>query len=128
MRTKLKILYIFIVFALILFAVVVPGTRGLINEWRTELKKVDDATVYETRKQVEDACRAMIASYKSDAMTYELYSDSENAEKQSWAEQARMRANKTAITYNEYILKNSFVWQGNIPDDICEELKTIQDN
>ena len=45
-------------------------------------------------------------------------------EKQSWAEQAKMRANITAASYNEYILKNSFVWDGNIPKDISEKLNT----
>lgn len=29
-----------------------------------------------------------------------------------------MRANKTAASYNEYVLKNSFIWNGNIPTDI----------
>ena len=36
-----------------------------------------------------------------------------------------MRANKTANTYNEYILKNSFVWEGNIPEDIEQKLNLI---
>lgn len=89
-------------------------------------KKIDDATNYTTIKKVEDTCRSMIASYKTDKATYELYIASENEEKQSWAEQAKMRANKTANTYNEYILKNSFVWQGNIPSDIDISLQLIK--
>lgn len=36
-----------------------------------------------------------------------------------------MRANKTASTYNNYILENSFVWSGNVPDDIAKELDYI---
>ena len=36
-----------------------------------------------------------------------------------------MRANKTANTYNEYILKNSFVFEGNIPTDIETRLMII---
>ena len=56
----------------------------------------------------------MIASYKSDVATYEQYKDSDNEEKQSWAEQAKMRANITANSYNEYILKNSYIWEDNI--------------
>lgn len=86
---------------------------------------MDDATAYGTRKEVEDTCRAMIASYTADIQTYELYRESESEEKQSWAEQARMRANKTAATYNEYVLKNSFVWEGNVPDDIRVNLDFI---
>ena len=89
-------------------------------------RKIDDATNYETLKKVEDTCRSMIASYESDRLTYEQYRDSDNEEKQSWAEQAKMRANKTAATYNNYILENSFVWAGNIPADIADELSFIE--
>ncbi|MBR5780419.1 MAG: hypothetical protein IKY27_00350 [Bacteroidales bacterium] len=88
--------------------------------------KIDDSTRYETKKKVEDTCRAMIASYESDKLTYEQYKDSDNEEKQSWAEQAKMRANKTASTYNNYILENSYVWSGNIPTDIKNELWYIE--
>ena len=96
------------------------------NSFEYAVKKVDDATNYETIKKVEDTCRAMISSYESDALTYEQYKDSDNEEKQSWAEQAKMRANKTASTYNNYILENSFVWEGNVPADIKNQLKTIE--
>lgn len=47
----------------------------------------------------------MISSYNSDKLIYEQYKDSDDEEKQNWAEQAKMRANKTANTYNNYILK-----------------------
>lgn len=86
------------------------------------VQKADDATAYSTRKQVEDTCRAMMASYTSDSLIYQQYKDSENEEKLSWAEQAKMRANKTAASYNEYVLKNSFVWNGNVPADIRTSL------
>lgn len=89
-------------------------------------QKIDDATNYDTRKEVEDSCRAMIASYEADKLTWEQYKDSESSEQQSWADQAKMRANRTAATYNNYILKNSFVWSENIPDDILSELKPIE--
>lgn len=89
-------------------------------------QKIDDATNYETIKKVEDSCRAMIASYESDRLVYQQYRDSDNAEKQSWAEQAKMRANKTAATYNNYVLENSFVWAENVPDDIQDELEYLQ--
>lgn len=88
-------------------------------------KKIEDKTSYETIKKVEDTCRSMIASYKTDKATYEQYKNNINTEKQSWAEQAKMRANKTANTYNEYILKNSFVFEGNIPPDIETKLQII---
>lgn len=89
-------------------------------------RKIDDATNYETKKKVEDTCRAMISSYESDKLTFEQYKDSDNEEKQSWAEQAKMRANKTAATYNNYILENEFVWSGNVPADITNELPYIK--
>lgn len=99
-----------------------PLGKALWNNWFFAVQKADDATNYTTRKDVEDTCRSMIASYTSDQKTYELYKDSDSEEKQSWAEQARMRANKTAASYNEYVLKNSFVWDGNIPADILSTL------
>ena len=83
-------------------------------------------TYYETRKTVEDSCRAMIASYEADKLTYEQYKDSESDEQRSWADQAKMRANRTAANYNNYILKNSYVWSGNIPEDILAELPVIE--
>ena len=89
-------------------------------------QKIDDATNYDTKKKVEDTCRSMIASYESDKLTYEQYKDSDNEEKQSWAEQAKMRANKTASTYNNYILENDYVWSGNVPEDIKTELEYIK--
>ena len=111
----------------------VIGSTGLrwFDTWFTNKttyidKKIDDATNYDTIKKVEDTCRSMISSYKTDKATYQQYKDSDNSEKQSWAEQAKMRANKTANTYNEYILKNSFVWKGNVPDDIEQKLPTIE--
>lgn len=89
-------------------------------------QKIDDATNYDTRKEVEDSCRVMIASYEADKLTWGQYKDSESSEQRSWADQARMRANRTAVTYNNYILKNSFIWSGNVPDDILSELKPIE--
>ena len=103
-----------------------PAGKAMWNNWFHDVQKADDATNYETRKQVEDTCRSMIASYNSDKMTYEQYKDSDNPEKISWAEQAKMRANKTASTYNNYILRNTYVWQGNIPSDIYTTLMYIE--
>ena len=37
-----------------------------------------------------------------------------------------MRANKTASTYNNFILENSYVWSGNVPDDINDTLEYIE--
>lgn len=103
-----------------------PNGRATWNNWWFGVQKADDATNYETKKKVEDTCRSMMASYESDKLTYEQYKDSDNEEKQSWAEQAKMRANKTASTYNNYILENEFVWQGNVPADIRGRLEYIE--
>lgn len=108
-----------------LFFGATPVGKAMWNRWFFAVQKADDDTNYETLKKVEDTCRAMIASYESDKLTYEQYKDSENEEKQSWAEQAKMRANKTASSYNNYILENSFVWAGNVPADIRTNLPYI---
>ena len=89
-------------------------------------QKIDDTTNYNTRKDVEDSCRAMIASYEADKLTWEQYKDSESSEQRSWADQAKMRAHRTVAPYNNYILKNSYVWSENIPDDILSELDPIE--
>ena len=104
---------------------------GWFNTWfgnRVEYidQKIDDATNYETKKKVEDSCRAMIASYEADRLTYEQYKDSDNSEHQSWAAQAKMRANRTAANYNNFVLENSYVWSGNIPNDIDSELPYLE--
>lgn len=102
-----------------------PSGRALINSYDNMMKKVDDRTTYETRKKVEDTARSSIASYKTDKATYEQYKDSENAEERSWGQQAKMRANKTATIFNEYMLKNSYVFDGNIPADINYQLELL---
>ena len=109
----------------ILFFAVTPIGRTIWNNWWHDVEKADDNTSYENRKTVEDTCRAMMASYKTDVDTYNMYKDSDDEEKLSWAEQARMRANKTANSYNEYVMKNSYVWNGNVPIDIANYLPTI---
>ena len=111
---------------LILFFATNPLGVMAWNSWFGLVQKADDATNYETLKQVEDTCRSMIASYEADRLTYEQYKNSEDDEQQSWAEQAKMRANRTASTYNNYILENSYVWSGNVPNDIDSELDYLE--
>ena len=113
-------------FALIFFFVANPLGVMSWNSWFGLVPRADDATNYETLKQVEDTCRSMIASYEADRLTYEQYKNSEDDEQQSWAEQAKMRANRTASTYNNYILENSYVWSGNVPNDIDSELDYLE--
>lgn len=108
-------------------AYAIPGSRAWLNTWGHNLQKVDDATTYHTRKQVEDTCRATIVSYEADKLTWEQYKDSPDAEQRSWADAALMRANKAALTYNEYFLKNSYVFEGNVPADIRAELPVLRE-
>ena len=114
----LAALFCILLVGFVIFVSCTPTGVRLINGYEHSLKSANDDTNYETRKKVEDTCRAMIASYNSDKLTYEQYKDSDNTEKQSWAEQAKMRANKTASSYNNYILKNNYVWKNDVPNDI----------
>lgn len=109
----------------VIFFELTPTGRSIWNQYRFTMHKTDEIT-YEQRKNVEDTCRAMISSWNFDVLTYKQYKDADTAEKQGWAEQAKMRANKTAASYNEYILKNSFVWAGNIPADIYAVIDYIE--
>lgn len=100
----------------------IPTVRAVVNSWGYAVQVADDTTNYQTKQQVEDTCRAMISSYVADKLAYEGYKD----EKPEWAAQAKARANRTASSYNNYILKNKFVWQGNVPADIYMQLNYIE--
>lgn len=105
---------------------VTPMGRAQWNNWWHDVQKADDNTRYETRKQVEDTCRATIVSYESDKLVWEQYKDSENPEQRGWADAAKIRANKAAVTYNEYFLKNSYVFENNVPSDIRSRLDILE--
>jgi PDZ domain-containing secreted protein len=122
----LAILLVIALIIAILYFSATPGGKAQWNTWFFGVQKADDATNYDTLKKVEDTARAMIASYMSDKLTYEMYQDSTSSEKQGWGEQAKMRANKTAATYNAYVLENSFIWKDNVPEDIKRELPIIK--
>ena len=111
---------------LILGVAFIPSVRAAFNANQYAVQKADDLTSYETRKRVEDEARMMIASYQSDKARYENYKQSTERSHLEWAEQAKMRANQTASTFNEFILKNSFVFKGNIPSDINFKLSNIE--
>ena len=115
-----------LIVALPVFFGATPNGKALWNNWFFKVLEADDVTNYETIKEVENTCRAMISSYNADKLTYQQYKNSDETEKQGWAEQAKMRANKTASTYNNYILQNSFVWRDNVPSDIFMELSYLE--
>ena len=97
-----------------------------INKYNYAVRKADDMSNYKTLKDVEDTCRSYIVSYESDKVMYEQYKNSDNAEEKKWANSAKIRANKTAITYNEYIQKNTYVFNGNIPGDLRSQLSVLE--
>lgn len=119
---KIGLCVVGIVVLLVIGYFVSPGVRRVVNEERAAVLMADDASRYETKKKVEDTCRAMQASYEADKLTWEQYRNSESEEKREWADQAMIRANRTAATYNTFILENSYVWSGNVPKDIDEKL------
>jgi len=123
-KTLLIVLGTLLVVLIVYF--MTPSGRETWNNYKYKLAKVDERTDYDTLKQVEDTCRAMISTYKSDKVTYETYKDSEDKDMRNVALQAKIRANSTAISYNEYILKNSYVWKNNVPADIYMELPIIE--
>ena len=115
-----------LVIGLAVFFGATPSGRAVWNNWFHSVQVADDNTNYETLKKVEDTCRAMISSYESDKLTYEQYKDSESDEERGWASQSKMRANKTAATYNNYLLKNKYVWENNVPLDIRMNLPIVE--
>lgn len=130
--SKLGIVFITLLCVVVLVGIVAgiyfgctPSGKAVWNNYKHTLQEVDDKTSYDTKKKVEDTCRAMVAQYEADKLKYEQYKDSDNEEKQSWAENAKMRANDTAASYNNYILENSYVWEDNIPSDIKTKLDYI---
>lgn len=110
----------------IIFFNATPTGKKTWNNWTHNVQEADDETNYDTLKEVEDTCRSMIASYNTDKLTYEQYKNSESELERSWASSAKMRANQTASTYNNYILKNGYVWKNNVPEDIYLTLEYLE--
>ena len=67
----LVILLLVVFIGLPIYFSCVPTGVATWNNWFHVVQEVDDKTNYETLKRVEDTCRAMIASYESDVLTYE---------------------------------------------------------
>lgn len=118
-----KILMILGSMIIIIFVIMFSFGIGIFSEKvnYSYQKKIDNIS-YERLKKVEDTARAMIANYNADKQTYEIY----KSNNEELAIQAKIRANRTASAYNEYMLKNSFQWQNNIPSDIYIKLEFIK--
>lgn len=113
---------IFILALILLFGATALG-RFIWHQYWYGVEKADE-TSYEVQKEVEDTARAYMSSYYSDVDIYNLYCESEDENLRAYAESARMRAVRTANSYNEYLQKNSYVWKDNMPDDLPETLST----
>jgi len=107
----------------VIFFTATPMGRSLWNDYTHGLNKADENN-YETRKQVEDTARSYLADYNADVDIYRAYCNSSNPDKQEYAEAARIRAIRTANSYNEYLRKNSYVWKDNMPSDLPYTLPT----
>lgn len=113
-----------LIVGLTLFFTVTPIGRKIINDWQYSLNRVDERD-YEHQKEVEDTCRMMIASYNNDKLIYLQYKDSDKELEIEMSNNARTRANQTASSYNNYILKNKYVWRDNVPNDIYMQLEYL---
>lgn len=124
--TVLISILIVILIGVLIYFTCTPSGVAVWNNWKHGLQEVDDKTNYETLKQVEDTCRAMITQYNSDKLTYLTYKESDKEFEQELATQAKIRANNTASEYNNYILKNKYVWKDAVPADIYMTLEYIE--
>lgn len=115
-----------IAIGIVLAFLATPAGVVLVNSYNSNMQRADDLTNYKTKKEVEDSCRALMVSYQNDRLIWEQYKDSEKPEEVTWANSAKMRANKAAVTYNEYFLKNRYVFKNNIPEDLREELEILK--
>ena len=122
MKNFVAILCLIVLVLTILFFSCVPAGKTMWNNCFFEGQKADNATNYITPEKVEDTARSLQASYEFDKMVYEQYINSEDSVEKNIANQALIRANHTADLYNNYILINSFVWEGNIPEEFQLEL------
>jgi len=114
---------IIVFFMCLAYVALTPSGVSRLNSYSKNLRMAHDESSYSSLRAVEDQCRMMIASYTSDKMTYEMYCKDGHVE---WAIMAKIRANKTAVAYNEFILKNRHYWSKNVPDDIVEQLEYIK--
>ena len=128
MKTLLTVLMTLII-ALVLFVTFIPSGRQMLNEYVFGMERIDEETDYQNRKMVEDTARSMIANYefaKTEYESYKTFCESDDKERCQRALDAKTSANKTATNYNNYILKNRYLWKNNLPGDIYLELEVIE--
>lgn len=115
-----------IVAVLLILFIVSPEIAGIFNKKQYEIQKVVDVTNYATLKKIEDTALNMITNYGSDKLFYEQYVNSAKSEEQSWAMQAKARANRTALMYNVYITENHYLWKDGLPSNLKVKLAIIE--
>ena len=81
-----------------------------------------DTITAEMKKEVENTCLSMIASWETDAQTYKENKGID----ETVANEARMSANKTAESYNDYILKNGYVFGETLPEGVYAVIEPIE--
>ena len=124
---KIGIIFIgLIAIGLPIFFGITPTGKRIWNNWSHSVQVADDETNYKTKREVENTCRAMIASYTNDKLIYEQYKYSEDTLEKQMSNNAKTRANQTASTYNNYIIKNRYVWESNVPSDIYMTLQYLE--
>jgi hypothetical protein len=121
------------IIAIFLVMYMIPSSRAVINEYIFDIRSVDEETDYENRERVETLARTQVAAYDLNVRYYNDYMDYYEDEtdatlKAQYLTDARIykdRANAAATQYNEIMTENSFVWKGNIPDDLPASLPYI---
>lgn len=110
----------------------VPAGRSIVREHIFKMQDVDQEINYVNRKKVEDTARSMISNYqyaKSEYETYKFFCKDSvyDKEKCQRALDSKSSANRTVSTYNNYLLKNNFLFKQNMPKDIYEKLEKIEE-
>ena len=124
-----KVLLVYLIACIMGLAICV-GIRACIlraeNKYEANLKDIDYNTDYDSVREIEETLRSYIASYEADKIVYETNKNATDKESIALANAARSRANRTAATYNQFYLKNNYIWEENIPIDIRSQLEYIQ--
>lgn len=116
LKVIISIVFVFTVFGI---AMLIPGSRAVINEYVFQIERVDQETDYQNRKMVEDTARAMITNYTSYKLEWEAYKTfPTDSQEYIRAINARTAANNVASNYNNYLTQNSYIFKGNLPYDI----------
>lgn len=102
-----------------------PAIVAFTNKEDAKVIEAHNKTSAKVKKQVEDTARAHMATYTSDKLAYENIKNSKDPDDKYIARSYLTRMNTSASIFNEYMRKNSHVWEGNIPSDIDIELPYV---